>query len=68
MRPTRPRGRRRLPRVVEASPLAERLSETIEGYCEANKVSWVAVVEALDYVKACVERYANRHIKPGKLN
>lgn len=45
-----------MPRVVEVSPLAERLAETVEDFSQANTVTVSDVLDALEIVYARVER------------
>lgn len=40
---------------MDVSPLSERLAEVIEEYSEANPVTVAEVMDALEYVYACVE-------------
>lgn len=46
-----------MPRVVDVSPLAERLAEVIEEFSEANTVTVIDVLDALEITYAGVERY-----------
>ncbi|MBW7970968.1 hypothetical protein [Bradyrhizobium sp. BR 10289] len=43
-------------RIIEISPLSERLVELIEEYSECNVVTRDEVLDALLYAYACVER------------
>ena len=43
----------------DASPLAERLAEVLDEFSECNDVTDTEVLEALEYIYACVERFCD---------